>query len=80
MCLPCLSPCVLMDLSFDLAMPLCCDDEYLTGKSGQELSQQPSGEPSLMAYFNLSLKLSQIEGLAIRTIVSAQVDCELEQI
>ena len=54
-------------LSFDLELPLCCDDEYL---GDLQESKQPEEKPSRASYFVWMIKLSQIQGLALRTIVS----------
>lgn len=53
--------------SIDLDLPLEVDDEYLTPEAG---FTQPPNKPSQMAYFNYSVKLSQILIGALRTIVS----------
>ena len=57
--------------SFDLEMPLCCDDEYLTHSDFQQVGKQPADKPSYMAYFVWMLKLSQIYGLALRTLYAS---------
>jgi len=51
--------------SYDLDLPIECDDEYWeTG------FQQPEGKPSSVAYFNMHLKLTDILAYAMRLIVS----------
>ena len=55
--------------SFDLEMPICVDDEYLTPDDPEQPVEQPAGKPSLMSYFVWMLKLTQIQGLALRTVV-----------
>ncbi|VDC07914.1 unnamed protein product [Peniophora sp. CBMAI 1063] len=60
-------PRTIQEEDFDLEMPLCCDDEYLT----LEDPEQASTQPSLISYFVWVLKLSQIQGLALRTIYAS---------
>lgn len=57
--------------SFDLDLPIDCDDEYWDNGF-----QQPAGKPSLIAYFNCFLHLTDILAYAMRLIVS-QVSLEL---
>lgn len=58
-----------MHVSFDLDMVLCCDDEFLTHEDPEWIGKQPSDKPSVLSYFVWSLKLAQIQGLALRTLV-----------
>ncbi|KZV66805.1 hypothetical protein PENSPDRAFT_77534 [Peniophora sp. CONT] len=60
-------PCSIQEEDFDLEMPLCCDDEYLTHEGPEQAAQQPS----LLSYFMCSLKLSQIQGLTLRTVYAS---------
>ncbi|KZV68530.1 hypothetical protein PENSPDRAFT_653130 [Peniophora sp. CONT] len=60
-------PCSIQEEDFDLEMPLCCDDEFFT----QEDPEQAAQQPSLLSYFVWSLKLSQIQGLALRTVYAS---------
>ena len=53
--------------SFDLDLPLDCDDEYWDTSPP---FSQPAGKPSKIAYFNCLLRLYQIQGFALRTLVS----------
>ena len=57
--------------SFDLDLPIECDDEYWDNEF-----QQPSGKPSSITYFNCFLRLMDIFAYAMRLIVS-QVSFEL---
>ncbi|VDC05640.1 unnamed protein product [Peniophora sp. CBMAI 1063] len=61
-------PCSIQEEDFDLELPLCCDDEYLDPQFG---GKQPEGKPSNASYFVWMLKLSQIQGLALRTIYAS---------
>ena len=56
-------------LSFDLDMPIECDDEYWFPDDREAPFKQPAGTPSTVAYLNCSLKLGQISSYAVRTIV-----------
>lgn len=56
--------------SFDLDMPVECDDEYWTSPDPDQAFRQPEGKPSTVCYFTLYLKLIQIHAFALRTIVS----------
>jgi hypothetical protein len=56
--------------SFDLDLPIECDDEYWDNGF-----QQPSGKPSSITYFNSFLRLMDILAYAMRLIVS-QVSCK----
>ena len=55
--------------SFDVEMIRCCDDEYIVTDDPEQPVEQPSDRPSLLAYFVWTLKLVQIQGLALRTLV-----------
>ena len=50
--------------SFDLDLPIECDDEYWDNGF-----QQPSGKPSSITYFNCFLRLMDIFAYAMRLIV-----------
>lgn len=56
--------------SFDLDMPIECDDEYWVNDNPELAFRQPPGKPSKVAYFNSLLRLNQILAFALRTIVS----------
>jgi hypothetical protein len=62
----------LTSFSFDLDMPVECDDEYWEHNDPDQAFKQPPEMPSVIAYFNSSLKLSQILAFALRTIVSTE--------
>ncbi|VDC00344.1 unnamed protein product [Peniophora sp. CBMAI 1063] len=64
-------PCCIQEEDFDLEMPQCCDDEYLTHDDPEQVAKQPSHKPSLLSSFVWTLKLSQIQGLALRTIYAS---------
>lgn len=55
--------------SFDLDLPLECDDEYW-----EQGFQQPVDKPSSISFFNCYLRLIDILAYAMRLIVSASVD------
>ena len=58
------------DPSFDLDLPVECDDEYWSPTDPKDAFKQPPGKPSKMSFFIAFLKLSQILAFALRTIVS----------
>jgi hypothetical protein len=60
-----------LDPSFDLDLPVECDDEYWSPPDPKDAFKQPPGKPSKMSYFIAYLKLSQILAFALRTIVSS---------
>ena len=60
-----IEPCV----SLDLDLPVECDDEYWFPNDPEQPFKQPADKPSVVAYLNCSLKLSQIASFAVRTIV-----------
>lgn len=55
--------------SFDLDLPVECDDQYWTHPDPDKAFKQPVGKPSYMSYFISFLKLNQILAFALRTIV-----------
>ncbi|VDC05639.1 unnamed protein product [Peniophora sp. CBMAI 1063] len=61
-------PSSIQEEDFDLELPLCCDDEYLDPQHG---GKQPKGKSSTVSYFIWMIKLSQIQGLALRTIYAS---------
>lgn len=61
------------DPSFDLDLPVECDDEYWSPKDPKDAFKQPPGKPSKMSFFIAYLKLSQILAFALRTIVSSAI-------
>ena len=56
--------------SFDLERPTECDDEYWTHPDPAQAFKQPEGKPSRVSAFIHILKLVQILGFSLRTIVS----------
>ncbi|KZV68531.1 hypothetical protein PENSPDRAFT_546674, partial [Peniophora sp. CONT] len=60
-------PRCIQEEDFDLEMPICCDDEYLA----LEHPEQATTRPSLLSYFVWTLRLSQIQGLALRTVYAS---------
>ena len=56
-------------LSFDLDLPIDCDDEYWENEDPEKAWKQPSGKPSSMSYFIQFLKLGEVLGHVLRTIV-----------
>ena len=63
------------DPSFDLDLPVECDDEYWSPPDPKDAFKQPAGKPSKMSHFISYLKLSQILAFALRTIVSGAASC-----
>ncbi|THG99013.1 hypothetical protein EW026_g3253 [Hermanssonia centrifuga] len=63
-------PCAIHDEDFDLDLPVECDDEYWIHEDPQLAFKQPPGKPSIVAYFNCSIRLNQILAFALRTIYS----------
>lgn len=57
-------------LSFDLDLPIECDDEYWVTSDPAQAFKQPPGKPAMISYFNCMLRLNQINAFAMRTIVS----------
>jgi hypothetical protein len=61
--------------SFDLELPLDCDDEYWEDPDPEKAFKQPPGKPSKVSFFVSFVKLNQILGFALRTIVNAPSSC-----
>ena len=59
------SICASMDVDF----PIECDDEYWVTPDPEKAFKQPEGKPSTAAFFVSTLRLKQIQALALRTIV-----------
>ena len=59
--------------SFDLELPMECDDEYW--EDPEKAFKQPPGKPSKVSFFVSYLKLNQILGFALRTIVGSSFLC-----
>ena len=55
--------------SFDVDLPLSCDDEYLEHPDPEKAFKQPAGVPSQMDYFISMIRLIQILDFALRTLV-----------
>ena len=55
--------------SFDVDLPVECDDEYWTNPDPNLAFKQPEGKPSTVVFFNCALRLTQIHAFALRTIV-----------
>lgn len=67
--------------SFDLDLPIECDDEYWMTEDPEKAFQQPPGLPSRVSYFVWMLKFGNIRAAAIRRIVRRfiqQLDCHIE--
>ncbi|KAJ7062779.1 fungal-specific transcription factor domain-containing protein [Mycena amicta] len=54
--------------AFDVDMPIECDDEYWESKNPALAFTQPSGRPSLTAYFNSYISLSNIWGVGLKML------------
>ena len=57
----------------DVELPLEVDDEYLAER------KQPEGKPSQLSYFVSAIKLVQIAGLILRTIVRTSSVARLQE-
>lgn len=55
--------------SFDLDLPIECDDEYWESSDPNGRFKQPAGKPSSIAFFNCYLSLMDILAYAMRAIV-----------
>ena len=60
-------------ISFDVALPTECDDEYWTASEPELAFKQPLGKPSKITFFNCYVRLHQILAFAMRTIVSGWI-------
>jgi hypothetical protein len=67
----------LLRSSFDLDLPTECDDEYWEDPDPEKAFKQPPGKPSKVSFFISYLKLNQILGFALRTIVGFLFDVSL---
>ena len=56
--------------SFDLDLPVDCDDEYWYDPDPEKCFKQPPNKPSSVTAFILYIKLHQILAFSLRTIVS----------
>jgi len=56
-------------MSFDLPLPVDCDDDYWDSMQPDKAFKQPAGQPSRISAFICNLKLSKILGFALRSIV-----------
>ena len=54
--------------SFDVDLPVNCDDEYWDHPDPEQRFKQPENKPSLTASFLLTIKLNQILSYCLRTI------------
>lgn len=55
--------------SFDVDLPLSCDDEYLGHPDPEKAFKQPPDIPSKMDYFISMIRLNQILAFSQRTLV-----------
>ncbi|KAL0569068.1 Gypsy retrotransposon integrase-like protein 1 [Marasmius crinis-equi] len=62
------APCI----SYDLPLPIDCDDEYWEVEDPERAFKQPEGRPSSMSYWIAFLKLMDIVGFAQRTIYAVR--------
>ncbi|GJE89783.1 Zn(II)2Cys6 transcription factor [Phanerochaete sordida] len=72
LCLSLGRQCSLEDEDMDLDYPLEVDDEYWVSSDSDKAFKQPEGKPSMVSYFNSSLRLKQIQAFALRTIYSTK--------
>jgi hypothetical protein len=63
--------------SYNLDLPVECDDEYMENADPSLAFKQPPGKPSRIAYFNAHINLLLILGSAQRTIVSNVFESKL---
>ena len=56
--------------SYDLDLPVDCDDEYWDDPDPEKRFKQPANKPSSVTAFILYIKLHQILAFSLRTIVS----------
>ncbi|KIJ07117.1 hypothetical protein PAXINDRAFT_19682 [Paxillus involutus ATCC 200175] len=56
--------------SFDLDLPIECDDEYWDHLDPEQAFKQPPDKPSMISFFTNYLKLNHILAFALRTIYS----------
>ncbi|KAI0260429.1 fungal-specific transcription factor domain-containing protein [Gloeopeniophorella convolvens] len=61
-------PCSMSAESFDIDLPVECDDEYWENLDPQLAFKQPAGKPSTMSYFIYVIKLNLIHHNALRAI------------
>ena len=57
-------------ISFDLDLPVDCDDEYWDHPDPEQRFTQPPNRPSSVKFFILYIKLQQVLAFSLRTIVS----------
>ncbi|KAG7443383.1 uncharacterized protein BT62DRAFT_1078462 [Guyanagaster necrorhizus] len=62
----------LYDEEIDVDLPTECDDEYWEASDPAQAFKQPAGKPSVIAYFNCCLRLSQLLTFCLRTIYSVK--------
>lgn len=55
--------------SFDVDLPIECDDEYWENPDPETAFKQPPGKPANASFFICLIKLNQILAFALRTIV-----------
>ena len=56
--------------SFDLDLPVDCDDEFWDNPDPEKCFKQPTNNPSSVTAFILYLKLQKVLAYALRTVVS----------
>ncbi|KAF9463753.1 fungal-specific transcription factor domain-containing protein [Collybia nuda] len=64
----CGRPCSIHDEEFDLDMPIECDDVYWEHRDPQQCFKQQSKRPSVITYFCLYIRLSQILATVLRSV------------
>jgi hypothetical protein len=65
--------------SFDLDLPIECDDEYWEHRNPDLAFKQPPGMPSSTSFLTHLIKLQEILSFALRTIVSVAYTSRSEQ-
>jgi hypothetical protein len=59
-------------VSFDLDLPIECDDEYWETEDPAQVFKQPAGVPSVLSFFIHSVRLRQTQLRAMRSLVSSR--------
>ena len=63
--------------SFDVDLPIDCNDEYWAPADPGQAFKQPLGKPSCVAFFISLIELNRVLALAMRTVVSSANILEL---
>lgn len=58
--------------SFDVELPIECDDEYWETEDPARAFKQPAGKPSRIAFFNCNIRLNNLLGFGLKILVRNQ--------